>query len=188
MSARPRFFLVPGIAVEVAHRAADLTSYSPALAGTGVDTAGWRLLGGNNRELGRSARIYAVDEVWTVIEGLQASAHKLTITVSPTPRGKWFWGGVLAGERVAISARTYGRQRECRYNAEQFLLALPLAVAARGITPDPDAIREQGPLREPGALREPGPVRQPGLTPPPPFATGGDRAQDLRRSVATGQA
>ena len=134
MTARPRFFLLPGISVlGVTHRAAaeggllDVTLNSVG----GSRTAGWRLLGGNNRELGRSARVHAAEAVIAEIDRVQSAFDRLSIVVSKTQTGKWYWAASDGGERLAMSARTYGRQRECRYNAEQFLRALPLAAPPR---------------------------------------------------------
>lgn len=143
MTARPRFFLLPGISVLGAtHRAvaADLDLADLTLSSSnGAPTAGWRLLGGNNRELGRSAQVHHADQVLHAIRRVQESADRLSIVVAKTQTGKWYWAASLGGQRVAMSARTYGRQRECRYNAEQFLRAVPVAALPRtsGETPEP---------------------------------------------------
>lgn len=103
----------------------------PLSAVHGARTAGWRLLGGNNRELGRSARAYPADSVVDEIHRVQGASDRLSIVASKTQSGKWYWAASDGGERMAMSARTYGRQRECLYNAEQFLRALPLAALPR---------------------------------------------------------
>jgi hypothetical protein len=135
MTARPRFFLLPGISVMGAtHRAdAELNLLDLSLTGAhDAKTAGWRLLGGNNRELGRSARVHLADAILDEIDRVQSAADRLSIVVSKTQSGKWYWAASEDGRRLAMAARTYGRQRECRYNAEQFLRALPIATPPRG--------------------------------------------------------
>lgn len=139
MTARPRFFLLPGISVMGATHRADAELNLVDLSLTGVNdakTAGWRLLGGNNRELGRSARVHLADGILEEIDRVQAAADRLSIMVSKTQSGKWYWAASEDGQRLAMAARTYGRQRECRYNAEQFLRALPIATPPRGAVVD----------------------------------------------------
>lgn len=135
MSARPRFFLLPGVLVANGDQfSAGAKELVPELdRARGRQTAGWRLLGGNNRELGRSAQAFPVDSFLEEIERLQSMADHLSLVVTPTPTGKWFWAASNRGTRMAVSSRVYGRQREARYNAEQFLRALPLAVPVRAM-------------------------------------------------------
>ena len=134
MTARPRFFLLPGISVLGAtHRGdAELSLIDVSLSSAdGSTTVGWRLLGGNNRELGRSAQVHSSQTILEEIDRVQAAADRLSIVVSKSQTGKWYWAASGDGRRLALSARTYGRQRECRYNAEQFLRALPIAAPPR---------------------------------------------------------
>lgn len=104
---RPRFQLVPG-----------------ARIGGGV---GWRLLGANNRELGRSTAAYADAEAALAaierVRGLVAEgeAH----VVHDAGSGHWAWHMVDAGVPVASSGRGFRLQRECRYNVEQFRREAP---------------------------------------------------------------
>lgn len=134
MSARPRFFLLPGVLVAQgeAHPGARVMVPEQDLL-RAQQSAGWRLLGGNNRELGRSARAFPAESFFAEVERLQSLADQLSLVVTPTPTGKWFWAANDHGARVAVSSRIYGRQREARYNAEQFLRALPLAIPARAM-------------------------------------------------------
>ena len=104
--AQPRFQLVPG---------ARLAS-SDGTAGIG-----WRLLGANNRELGRSALASPDAE-----SALSGDAH-----IVHDPRtGHWAWHLDDDGEVVATSGRGFRHERECRYNLEQFREAAPTAPAA----------------------------------------------------------
>lgn len=134
MTARPRFFLLPGISVMGATHRADVELSLGAVsvsAADGAATVGWRLLGGNNRELGRSAQVHSTHTILAEIDRVQSAAERLSIVVSKSQTGKWYWTASADGRRLAMSARTYGRQRECRYNAEQFLRALPIAAPPR---------------------------------------------------------
>jgi len=86
----------------------------------------WRLLGGNNRDLGRSARVFpgpadcrvAVDSVRRRV------AELVPVVVADAATGMWSWRLELDGMAVAVAARPYYRQREGQYNLGQFLAAL----------------------------------------------------------------
>lgn len=150
MSARPRFFLLPGIAVRGPRRGSALLAVDGTVLSAEeplqdiTGQAGWRLLGGNNRELGRSAHVYPLELVAQEITRLQAGVAHIGLTVSPTPRGTWYWTATLGSQKVAMSSRSYGRQRECRYNAEQFLRALPVADFHGPHVPSPQVPRSGG--------------------------------------------
>jgi len=113
----PRFQLVPG----------GRLVHEPTAGGVG-----WRLLGANNRELGRAAVSYpdaeaalsAVDEVRGIAG--QAAAHILHDPAT----GTWAWhllGG--AATVIATSGRGFRHERECRYNLDQFRQLAPEAPA-----------------------------------------------------------
>lgn len=96
----------------------------------------WRMLGANNRELGRGAMVYDSER-----ECLDALAAGQAGAVSSLPAtlladGQWTWQLDVDGERFAVAGRSYLRQRECRYSFGQFLLALVsariLALGAAG--------------------------------------------------------
>jgi hypothetical protein len=116
---QPRFQLVPGSRLGV---------------GTGV---GWRLLGANNRELGRSAGFFAdaedavaaIDEIRTL--AASAEAH----IVHDSASGLWAWQVADNGLAVAVSGRGFRHERECRYNLEQFRSTAPVAPASQGAVP-----------------------------------------------------
>ncbi len=112
--AGPRFQLVAGARL------------SGAADGDGV---GWRLLGSNNRELGRSAVSYADAETALAALGrirelaVSGQAH----IAHHTGSGHWEWHLEDEGELVANSGRGFRHERECRYNLEQFRFAAPAA-------------------------------------------------------------
>jgi hypothetical protein len=109
---QPRFQLVPASRLGI---------------GSGV---GWRLLGSNNRELGRSAGHYQdAEAALESIERIRAlaptgEAH----IVHSASAGHWVWQ-LCDGDslNVAASGRGFRHERECRYNLEQFREAAPVA-------------------------------------------------------------
>jgi len=111
---QPRFRLIPG---------ARLT------ATTGREGVGWRLLGSNNRELGRSATSFADAESALVAIGRArqlASEGEAHIVHDPRT-GLWSWHLDGDSATAATSGRGFRYERECRYNLEQFREAAPTA-------------------------------------------------------------
>jgi hypothetical protein len=61
-------------------------------------------------------------------ELLQAQEEAAEPVVAADPvNGQWWWRLDLAGQAVAVSARSYHRQRECLYNLRQFRAAVRVA-------------------------------------------------------------
>jgi hypothetical protein len=89
----------------------------------------WRLVGGNNREIARSAQIFdtfvdcyqAVRDVQYAV-GANEGAVRLV-----NAEGSWAWRLELAGVAAVTSGRRYQRHRECTANLQQFLTAMPTA-------------------------------------------------------------
>ncbi|BEP13787.1 hypothetical protein acdb102_20980 [Acidothermaceae bacterium B102] len=96
---------------------------------TGVS---WRLLGGNNRELGRSAKVFsALDACHVAALDLQLRISAAVPELrSEAATGKWTWQLRLDAEPVAIAGRSYLRLRECQYNLAQFIAFAPDAGVA----------------------------------------------------------
>ncbi len=114
-------------------------------------TCAWRLLGPNNRELGRGAGVHPDrPSCVAAVERLVAGLRRSPATTAPAlsrdlARGEWSWRLLdPTGAVLATSARGYARQRECRYALSGF-------VAAAGEAPLPAA--EEAPA--PGALLRP---------------------------------
>jgi len=115
-------------------RLATLASQSSAGRGraesrkTGAGLVGWRVLGANNRELGRSAGpFWRADEAYQAVHEAQAVLERTVTRFWADDLGEWFWNISLDGEQLAVSSRGYRRQRECIYSIEQFREHFPIA-------------------------------------------------------------
>ncbi len=121
----PRFQLVPG----------GRLVHDPAAGGVG-----WRLLGTNNRELGRSSRSYIdAEAALAAVADLRALAPDAEAhIVHDASSGSWLWQlADVSGAVVATSGRGFRHERECRYNLEQFREAAPTAPAQdAAVVPD----------------------------------------------------
>jgi hypothetical protein len=126
----PRFLIVPGRTQLGISTPEWPTAEDPfaVLNRPDGDWFSWRLLSGNNRELGRGACAYQTPVgCLAAVTRIQTRSELCTSIVGVRPPGQWWWQLELEGERIAVAGRGYQRQRECRYNLEQFMLALPLA-------------------------------------------------------------
>jgi hypothetical protein len=113
----------------------------------GAGLVGWRVLGANNRELGRSAGPF-----WKVEEAYQAAHEAQAVLKGTVTRfwaddlGAWFWNIDLDGEELAVSGRGYRRQRECIYSIEQFREHFPTARAVASQVLGPPSTSSDSPL------------------------------------------
>lgn len=99
------------------------------------DHVAWRLLGANNRELGRSAVWYpGIDSCLESVHVLRREIGGVTsaITAVASPGGAWSWQLTVSGRPVAVAGRPYHRHRECAYNLSHFVAAVPAARIATG--------------------------------------------------------
>lgn len=82
----------------------------------------WRLLGANNRELGRGPQDFPDEESCRqAVEWLRANIERAaTVVCREQPVPMWGWRLVVDEVTVAASARVYRRQRECLYNLALF--------------------------------------------------------------------
>lgn len=104
-------------------------------------TYSWRLVAGNNHLLGRGpVGLPTVEACRDAVAALLAWVDEAVITPAADSRpGQWRWQLVRHvgdGDRdvLAVSARHYPRQRESRYNAEQFRAAVPRALVSDVVT------------------------------------------------------
>jgi hypothetical protein len=89
----------------------------------------WRLLGANNRELGRSTTVFSSRQLCVEsIRLLTGASRALTPSVIvDLNSGLWTWNVGILGRRLAVSGRGYARQRECRYTLGVFISGLQTA-------------------------------------------------------------
>ncbi|WP_326575993.1 hypothetical protein OIE69_25605 [Actinacidiphila glaucinigra] len=112
---------------------------------------GWRLVGANNRELGRSAGTYAsLVECQAAVLLLREHIAQVRAQLSMADAGgTWTWRVELGGRDVAVSGRTYHRLRECQQNLGRFLAAVPVAELTEGTAQRPRlrGLRASAPAR-----------------------------------------
>ena len=119
----PRFQLVPGA----------------RLAGTpGHGGVGWRLLGANNRELGRCAAAYP--DATAATEGIEEARRGAVTAVARISHeagvGSWTWSLIVGDTAIATSGRGFRHERECRYNLEQFRDCAPVSALIDAPVPE----------------------------------------------------
>lgn len=121
--AAPRFQLIPGGRIAV----------TPENGG-GV---AWRLLGPNNRELGRAARVYpdaeSAHDAISRLRHLVATA-RVHVVHRDSP-GQWAWTLDDEDGPIAVSGRGFRHERECRQNLDHFREAAPTAATSDGEPP-----------------------------------------------------
>ena len=118
---------------------------------------GWRLIGANNRELGRSPAAYAsLRECRAAVGRLKEGVEQLRVgfQISGTTM-TWTWRLELDGQEVATSGRPYQRQREAHHNVALFVAAVPLA-EVNEVMPNRPRLRGLRPPRR--AQEGPGPA------------------------------
>lgn len=94
----------------------------------------WRLLGGNNRELGRGTGEFGDRESCLLgIKHLKHVVCDLENILRRNDAGAWGWLLCLGGVSVATSGYRYDRQIRCRQGLSQFTSALALCEIGPGI-------------------------------------------------------
>ncbi|MFD4141702.1 MULTISPECIES: hypothetical protein [unclassified Streptomyces] len=114
---------------------------------------GWRLIGANNRELGRSAQAFGGHaECRAAVKELRDKVGGARVLMSMSDSaGSWTWRLQIEGRTVAVAGRPYLRHRECQFNLGQFLAAVPLAELAEA-KPNRPRLRHT-PTRDPARPR-----------------------------------
>lgn len=95
----------------------------------------WRLVGANNRELGRAPEPVGTEAACCeAVARLQARLPEAAgrIKLAGTAN-TWSWAVECDGELLAVSGRAYLRQRECQYSLWQFLAAAAVATVAGAV-------------------------------------------------------
>jgi hypothetical protein len=88
----------------------------------------WRLLGGNNRDLGRSALEY--DDVELALIGLKEVVRELDslrTRIVPAAGNRWSWQLLMDNEPVVVSAHAFDRRIRCQMAAGRFVAAAAVA-------------------------------------------------------------
>lgn len=117
-----RFVLVPGRGL--GGRSASWPDRSGLIGDTLPDGTwfAWRLLGGNNRELGRAPAVHAGEA--ECLAGVEALRERLADAalgmVADADHLSWRWRLTHDGQVLAVSGRSYQRHRECHYSAALF--------------------------------------------------------------------
>ncbi|MGX7677996.1 hypothetical protein ACSMXN_03770 [Jatrophihabitans sp. DSM 45814] len=83
---------------------------------------GWRLLSGNNRDLGRGPELYAdVDGCRQAILDLLDHLDECRGSVRPAAQNRWAWTLKVDGIVRAVSGHNYDRQLRCEQARLQFV-------------------------------------------------------------------
>ncbi|MFE9424489.1 hypothetical protein ACFYNO_16135 [Kitasatospora sp. NPDC006697] len=93
----------------------------------------WQLVGANNRSLGRSHGSFGdVPSCQAAIRRMVSGLPQCRPSLQLVEHGRlWTWRLELDDQVLAVSARSYRRQRECQYNLEGFLNAAHTGEPAR---------------------------------------------------------
>lgn len=98
-------------------------------AETDHDVVRWRLLGGNNRELGRGRESFADPEsCWLVIKQLQTDADDVQPTIRRVGSHSWSWQLMRGDDVIAESSHAYDRRIRCEQAMAHFAAQLRDAV------------------------------------------------------------
>ncbi|MDQ1719345.1 MAG: hypothetical protein QOE89_3298, partial [Pseudonocardiales bacterium] len=96
-------------------------------AGPG-EPVNWRLLSGNNRDLGRGqAACETAEECRTALSELLSELSDCQGVVRPGAPNRWMWALRLRGVVVAVSGHDYDRQIRCERARSQFMVYAPTA-------------------------------------------------------------
>ena len=92
---------------------------------------GWRLLSGNNREVGRSAGWFP-DEVscHAALTELRSEVPLLRGVVRRTPPYRWSWDALRGDHLVALAGHSFDRMIRCQQSLETFVQRLAGAEVA----------------------------------------------------------
>jgi hypothetical protein len=96
---------------------------------------GWRLIGANNRELGRSARSFgSYPLARRAVTRIKEEVDRLVQHSATDPStGRWGWRFELDGVAVAASGRWYERDHDSRIGAAKFVSLTPAAELVEGV-------------------------------------------------------
>ncbi|MFF8376146.1 hypothetical protein ACF07V_08470 [Streptomyces sp. NPDC015661] len=100
------------------------------------EAVSWRLVGANNHELGRGPELHRGHAACSAaVTRLRAGLDRAVPHVAMTSAdGTWTWQLAVDQRCVAVSARAFRRQRECRDSLGLFLAAAVEGQVAEGVT------------------------------------------------------
>jgi hypothetical protein len=156
---------------------------SEATGAAAVHSVGWRLLGSNHRELGRSGGLFrSVDHAVAAITAMRASVADLeTAVLADLDACSWFWCVYLGSAPAAVSSRFYQRRRESADGLRRAVDKIAEAAAEPEVVRPRRATHREGradavitprPVTPVVELRS-WPVRQPGQRRAPEFTASG---------------
>jgi hypothetical protein len=94
----------------------------------------WRLLSGNNRELGRCVATYAdVESCLVATKVFVESVDELTGQVRRREEGGWAWSLTSGLEPIVVCGRSYDRQVRCEQALANFRHLAAVAVSGTGV-------------------------------------------------------
>ncbi len=127
--------VVTGMAVAAAAPVSAVAPVSRPGAASGGSWYGWRLIGANNRELGRSALSFGSYQLaCRAILQLKEGIGRLVNHSTTDPRtGRWGWRIDLEDDAVAVSSRWYERDHDGRIGAAKFVALTADAEVAEGV-------------------------------------------------------
>jgi hypothetical protein len=103
-------------------------------AGTLDAPVRWRLLSGNNREIGRGAESFPDAETCRIaVKEMQCSVDELEATVRRGEGHAWVWQLSFRGRVVAASAHGFDRLIRCNRGLDQFRDELRGAAVGTGV-------------------------------------------------------
>jgi hypothetical protein len=88
----------------------------------------WRLLSGNNRDMGRGALDYP--DLESCVLGLKEIVHRIDALekkIMPAGDNRWQWQMLLDDEVVAVSGHAFDRRVRCEMSSTRFMQLAPLA-------------------------------------------------------------
>jgi hypothetical protein len=94
----------------------------------------WMLVSPNNRPRGSGGSFHETYATCrdAVLHMRESRARIKPLAYAAEASGQWTWRIDLDGDTVAVSSRSYLRVRECNYNLERFLCAVPTATIVAG--------------------------------------------------------
>jgi hypothetical protein len=116
---------------ELVHRGLHVQIYSRGP----MSPVRWRLVGGNNRDMGRGAREYPDEQSCLVgIKEITANLSSMVCSLVSMPGNRWGWRLSLDGTVMVTSGHSFDRRRRCEDGCARFLQFIPEAEVRPGVS------------------------------------------------------